>query len=108
VQWLVFAHLFISIISDNFLLYDNTHERIVPALEGIQIMPMFNPASGINNSDDLEFMSQSYAKSTLILVQDYLSVLASQLMKHRYLGVQNFHVAASANSNIKMTGAAKA
>lgn len=95
-------------------------------------MPMFNPTSGIYNSDDLEFMSQSYAKAMLTLVQnrqfyhdselrkiifklyicgirdrDYLSALASQLMKQRYLGVRNFHVAPTASSN-NLTGAAKA
>jgi hypothetical protein len=133
VQWLVITRLFSVIIRDNFFQYNNTYGRIVFALEGNSVMPMFNPASGIYNSDDLEFMSKSYDKEILTLVKnrqfyhdtelrkivfklyscgihngDYLSALASQLMKHRYLGVHYFHVAPTANSNTKLAGAAKA
>jgi len=93
-------------------------------------MPMFSQASGIYNSDELKFIYQIYVRTMCTLIQreqfyhdtelrntvfklyscgirdaDYLTALASQLMKHRYLLVRNLHTARTANNNARSDGA---
>lgn len=104
----------------------------VPSLfiEGNKVIPMFNHASGIYTSDDLKFMYLIYVRTMYNLIQskqfyhdtelrktvfklyscgirdaDYLSALASQLMKHRYLRVRNLHAVRTANNNAGSDGA---